>query len=88
LFKLSFSSCCHVDLNLNRCLILSILVLAAHERIVTTAVSLTLLSASVDVVVPESGNQHWVQSCCLIPAIGRVETSVSPHRRSSRGHSH
>jgi hypothetical protein len=39
-------------------------------------------SASIVVVVPEFGYQDWIQSCCLIPAIGRVETSVS-HRRST-----
>jgi hypothetical protein len=37
--------------------------------------------ASIVVVVPILDTRHWIQSCCLIPAIGRVETSVS-HRRS------
>jgi hypothetical protein len=32
--------------------------------------------ASIVVVVPILDTRHWIQSCCLIPAIGRVETSV------------
>ena len=53
---------------------------AAHVCIASVTIIVTC-SASIVVVVPVLDTRHWSQSCRLIPAIGRVETSVS-HRRS------
>jgi hypothetical protein len=54
---------------------------AAYVRIATVTVIVTLALLQLLSSFPILDTRHWIQSCCLIPAVGRVETSVS-HRRS------